>query len=265
MKKSTKFVAALLIGAMTLSMAGCQPKEEKTTSSSVTAASSVDTESVSDVATSYDFEDVLADSYETADTSSASSVSESVESTSEELSVGASAGTEYTNETFNLKFALPEGWSFYSEEQMEQLNATIGDKLDNKMVADAIKSGKVFIDMYAASADQFQNVNINLADAHGDIEKAGGADVMMSDTVLNSTKSALEGQGMTDIEITKGTATFLGKADTPAILVKGSISGVPVYETLVYAISGHYLATVTAVSINEDTTQSILDGFTTLD
>ncbi|MCR4652303.1 MAG: hypothetical protein K5744_01240 [Eubacterium sp.] len=261
MKKSTKFVAALLIGAMTLSMAGCQSKEEKTTSSSVTAASSVDTESVSEVATSYDFEDVLADSYETVATSA---TSESVESTSEEFNVGASAGAEYTNETFNLKFALPDGWSFFDEAQMEQLNATIGDKMNSKEVADAIKSGKAYIDMYASTADQLKTVNINLADAHVDIEAAGGADIMMSDTVLNTTKNALEAQGITGLEVTKGTTTFLGKADTPAIIVKGEFNGVEVHETLVYAISGHYLATITAASFGEDVTQDILNGFTTL-
>jgi hypothetical protein len=261
MKKSMKFVSALLIGTMALSMTACTKKSTET-SSAASASSSVETVSASSEDVASVSEEVLADSFETV---AVSADSEAVESTSEDFSIGDSEGTEYVNDTLNLKFTLPEGWSFFSEEQMKQLNAMVGDSFDNEQVADAIKSGKAFIDMYAGASDQMHNVNIVLTDAKINVEEAGGLDVVMSDAVIAQTKSSLEGQGMTNVNIERSTASFLGKEDTPVFKITAEMNGVQVNETMAFAINGRYLASITATAINDDTTQDILNAFSTAD
>ena len=63
-------------------------------------------------------------------------VSGTTEGTQEEkpeFSLGDTTGSTYTNDFLGISCTLPEGWVFYTDEQMKELNNLVGDPAYNEV------------------------------------------------------------------------------------------------------------------------------------
>ena len=69
------------------------------------------------------------------------------------LAHGTVDGNTYTNETLNIKFTIPEGWIFYTEEQIAaQTNFTM-EMFEGTDAAEALRQAGQLIDMMASKGD----------------------------------------------------------------------------------------------------------------
>lgn len=246
-----KGLVLMLCGVMALSMTACGSKKTSSESSSTgTASVSSSSEGALEGISSSSSEMV------TDASSSSSSADEG------NFSNGTISGNVYTNSFLGIQSTLPDGWSFFDEDQMKQLNSWASDNMSSDYIKEQLNNGQVYIDMYAASADQTQSENLVIQN----IKSIFGA-MMDIDTIVDSSVSTvqqqLQSQGVENLSVTKGTATFLGKEQT-ALKVSGTTQGVQVYETQAYIKVGTYLATVTATSYQQDTTQAVLDTVTSI-
>lgn len=69
------------------------------------------------------------------------------------LAHGIVEGNTYTNETLNFKFTVPEGWIFYTEDQIAAQNNLTVEMFEGTAAADALKQNGQLIDMMAAKLD----------------------------------------------------------------------------------------------------------------
>lgn len=174
-----------------------------------------------------------------------------------DLSLGLAEGNVYESEFLKIGFNLIEGWTFYTEEQIQQLNNITGDMLDDE-IAESIKNADLVYDMYAL--DTLGNsVNINLEK----LNTVGSAILSEEDYVnasLGSLKDALKSMGFTTVTTEATTVTLAGE-DHPAVYVVCANEQLTMYEKIVCKKIGKYMASITIATVMEDNTDTIISQF----
>ena len=174
-----------------------------------------------------------------------------------ELSLGVITGTKYENTFIGIGFDLPEGWSFYTDEQIKELNNIAGE-LAGQDYLDALKNATVIYDMMAASATQTDNIIVNL-------EKATSAQLNSLNLASNFEasfsliKSSLENMGYQNVTHEVVTLTIDGQ-DFTAMNISATISGVTMYQTSIAIKCSGYLASLSVTTFDAAGTASLLEN-----
>lgn len=175
-----------------------------------------------------------------------------------EFSQGSLKGTKYENEFIGIGVEIPNDWSFYSDEQMKELNKLTEDYYSEE-AKEAIKNADVIYDMFAANADGSNNINIVLEkhtvlkiaamDLEKEVPKTFDA---MKQTYENMGADSFEAE-MDDIEIENEEFTSAKYATV--------ISGVTLYQRQIFIKCGKYLATVTVTATSEAELENLSESF----
>ena len=169
---------------------------------------------------------------------------------------------EVKNETYENGFlglgCTLEGWHYYTDEELEKVNQRTKEALLHEL--DELIDRNIGI-MMAEKPDGMQNVNIQLQNVKNyvAIYKMMGLEYVAENS-LEGFKAMLGGAGYTDVqvgveEVTVGGQTFTG--------VKGSykIGSIPVYFKQLWELRDDYMVTVTATTVQEDTTDEVFAKF----
>ena len=169
---------------------------------------------------------------------------------------------EVKNETYENGFlglgCTLEGWHYYTDEELEKVNQRTKEALLHEL--DELIDRNIGI-MMAERPDGMQNVNIQLQNVKNyvAIYKMMGLEYVAENS-LEGFKAMLGGAGYTDVqvgveEVTVGGQTFTG--------VKGSykIGSIPVYFKQLWELRDDYMVTVTATTVQEDTTDEVFAKF----
>ena len=169
---------------------------------------------------------------------------------------------EVKNETYENGFlglgCTLEGWHYYTDEELEKVNQRTKEALLHEL--DELIDRNIGI-MMAERPDGMQNVNIQLQNVKNyvAIYKMMGLEYVAENS-LDGFKAMLGGAGYTDVqvgveEVTVGGQTFTG--------VKGSykIGSIPVYFKQLWELRDDYMVTVTATTVQEDTTDEVFAKF----
>lgn len=243
-KKVTKLFAGLLVVVMTCGLVGCgftkkpdvggtikneQKEEEKTNIE----------DSKTEVEEKEDEKDVV-EKEETVD-----------------LSMGKAEGNVYESEFLGVGFKLPEGWTFYTAEQIKELNGLTTDMLDED-IAETIKNASIVYDMMALdNAGNSTNVNIEKVNA---AQAAIITEEKYAEIAIPSLKNALSSMGFSSVTAEASTTKFAGE-DAVCIDITCSNGTVTMYEKVVCKKIGTYMAAITVASAQTDTTEDILGQF----
>ena len=167
---------------------------------------------------------------------------------------------EYANEFFGVRFALPEGFLFYDEGQMAELNKSIGELQADEDIVKALDSGQAFFDMAAADAN---GATVNAVIAH-----ASTPDVQALDAAayLEYAKAGLESQlasagaDLKDAQV--GTYRNAKTGDEFAYMdVRFEMQGAPMCEELACLKAGDYFMTISATSQDKTELGKVLESF----
>lgn len=173
-----------------------------------------------------------------------------------EFSMGNTDGTNYESSFIGLGYQLNEGWSFYTDEQIMELNNATAD-MAGEEYQELMSEATLIYDMFAADAEGLNNININL-------EKVNPVQLLALDLSQNfeaavpTMETAYENMGYSNFVYEVSTAEIDGKeVDTLHITV--SINDVNVYQTLFAVKCNGYLANVAVTTYFEDNTAQVLD------
>lgn len=174
-----------------------------------------------------------------------------------DLSLGLAEGNIYENEFLKIGFNLIEGWTFYTEEQIREINNISIDMVDEE-IAESLKNANLIYDMYAL--DSFGNsVNINLEK----LNTVGSAIFSEEEYVnasLETLKDALKSMGFTSVTAEATTVTLAGEKH-PAVYVVCANEQLTMYEKIVCKKVGKYMASITIATVFEDNTDTIISQF----
>ena len=171
------------------------------------------------------------------------------------FSLGQTEDNVYKNDFLGMTCTLPADWTFYTDEQILELNNIVVDTM-NDDVAQMLENATIVYDMYAMHPTEGSSINVNL-------EKFTGLQILAMDikqvleSQIEAIRSTYQNMGLTDIEIQYQKVTVDGK-EFDSLKISGNMQGVGLYATCFAFKKGTYLANVSVCTIAEDKTADIL-------
>ncbi len=155
----------------------------------------------------------------------------------------------YENEFIGIGCELPSAWTFYSEEDIMELNNITMSYMDEDF-QEAIENATLLYDMYAQSSNGLNNINVVLQK----IPQIQLDTLDLEDTFelgFNQAKTALENMGYTNVSFKGEKRKVCGK-EMPIGVITSQIGGMPLTQ-LQFAIKcDGYLASVTISDYTSD-------------
>ena len=178
---------------------------------------------------------------------------------------GVVEGQTYTSQFLGLTCTAPAEYTYLNDQEIAQLNDLTADVVDSeelvKQMRESLENGNQVQDMYLMTADGLQTVNVMLVKV-----SAKGAAVDMAafaDMGKDQVVSAYQSMGMTDVEASRETVTFMGQ-QYEGICTSATYTDVPVTTVQVCMQVGDYVCVITFTSYVEDHTPEMMDFFSPL-
>ena len=178
---------------------------------------------------------------------------------------GVVEGQTYTSQFLGLTCTAPAEYTYLNDQEIAQLNDLTAGVVDSeelvKQMRESLENGNQVQDMYLMTADGLQTVNVMLVKV-----SAKGAAVDMAafaDMGKDQVVSAYQSMGMTDVEASRETVTFMGQ-QYEGICTSATYTDVPVTTVQVCMQVGDYVCVITFTSYVEDHTPEMMDFFSPL-
>lgn len=176
-----------------------------------------------------------------------------------EFSLGTTTGKTYKNDFLGISCTLPDGWVFYTDAQIRELNNLTGEYLDED-VAQVLANATIVYDMFAQNTVQGATMNINMEKLN--VVQVVGLDIKKTlEAQIDALKSTYENMGCTDIQAGYQKIKVDGK-DFDALRITAKMQGVDMFVVTFAFLRGNYLANVSICSVQTDQIGDILDYFT---
>ena len=178
---------------------------------------------------------------------------------------GVVEGQTYTSQFLGLTCTAPAEYTYLNDQEIAQLNDLTADVVDSeelvKQMRESLENGNQVQDMYLMTADGLQTVNVMLVKV-----SAKGAAVDMAafaDMGKDQVVSAYQSMGMTDVEASRETVTFMGQ-QYEGICAPAAYHDAPVTTVQVCMQVDNYVCVITFTSYVEDHTPEMMDFFAPL-
>ena len=166
------------------------------------------------------------------------------------LNHGVIEGNAYLNETLNLRIACPEGFSFYTEEQLAAQNSLTADLLEQTDISDLVKQNGQLIDMCMSTASG-SSANLVISPNNASLKSVTDEQLisMMKDMLVEQ----YEKVGMHVVEAEAKTMQLFG-SDKPVLVLDIEVNDTPIrmYQFFDREASDDYYATNT-ITLSTDT------------
>lgn len=175
--------------------------------------------------------------------------------------IGEAEGNTYENAYTGIGFNLPEGWTFYSKDQINELNNITQDMLDED-IAKQIEQAAVIYDMYAL--DQYGNsVNI-VMEKLSVIASKGIDEKTYAEASTSQLEEALKQVGYNEVTAETTSIVFNGE-EHAAIDVVCTMEGLTLYEKLICIQIDEYMVCITIGTTYTNTIEDVLSYFYTVE
>lgn len=176
-----------------------------------------------------------------------------------EFSLGDTTGSTYTNDFLGISCTLPEGWVFYTDEQMKELNNLVGDYMDEE-VAEQLKNATIIYDIIAQNTTDGSSINVTMEKLN--VIQIVSLDVKKAlEAQIDGIKSTYANIGYTDVQVEYQKLTVDGK-EFDSLKIQAKFQSLNFSSILFAFPKGDYLANVTVCSLSADTVNSILGSIT---
>lgn len=167
----------------------------------------------------------------------------------------------YENEMLNLRVALPEGWFFYTDSQIAQINNLTAETLAGTDVAELIGKNGQFIDMMMAG---MTGSNINLMIQAKQPMLNSYTDEQIFTLSEQTFKSQFQSAGM-EVSTYEPIAIQVGGEERTVLHIVLTASGTVMDEYQIwYRDNADYMGVLTLAIMDGSDPQPILDGITKL-
>lgn len=185
--------------------------------------------------------------------------SESQPESQPEFSMGESTDGTYTNDFLGIGCTLPEGWAFYTDAQMKELNNIVGDYLDEN-VKEQLQKATVIYDMCAQNQAEGSSVNVILEKLN--VMQLVGLNIKTTlEAQIETIKSTYKNVGYTDVQVVYQKVTVGGK-EFDGLKITAKLQDFDFSGVAFAFLKGEYLANVTVCSLNAEAVTELLGRFT---
>lgn len=178
--------------------------------------------------------------------------------TSDNFSLGTSAGRTYENPFLGIGCTLEDTWTFMSQDELAQ-NQKLGSELiNNEDMRKALDNGSILTAMVAKSPEKSGSISVifqKIPDQLKDKTEEG-----FIHESLNPLTSTMELGGYSDVNLEKVSVNFAGRTRF-ALAGKYSINGQKFNQTQIPIMKGDYLAVITISIGSAHDTETYINSF----
>ena len=169
-------------------------------------------------------------------------------------------GDAYINEYLNLRVDRPQGWAFYSEDQIAEMNGFTTEMFEGTDIADIVAEAGQSTDMMMSDGGS-NSLNLIIQPSQSSLEKLTDEQIFqLSETTVEAQLTAV---GWT-IDKYEAVTMQVGGEERSVLHMAITASGVSFDEYQIWIRpSGDYMATLT-LAAKDIEVQPILDGIKTL-
>lgn len=176
------------------------------------------------------------------------------------LNHGVIEDNAYLNETLNLRIACPDGFTFYTEEELAAQNSLTADLLEQTDISELVKESGQLIDMCMSSAGG-SSINLVISPNNAALKTVTDEQIisMMKDMLVEQ----YEKVGMHVVETEVKTMQYCG-AQKPVLALDMEVNGaaIKMYQFFDRESSDDYYATNTITLFGDEIdAQTIMDGY----
>ncbi len=179
-----------------------------------------------------------------------------------EFDTGYVIGGTYSNEFLGINLTLDDNWVFFSDEQIAELNGATADLIGDEDIKEMLETSGVIYDLYATTLDTECTISIAIENL-GLLYGAVLSEEAYVDAAIGNLGLALESAGMLNVVCEKSSVEFCGKEHAAIDVSAVNLYGIELYETIVCYKVGSYMACVTVVATDKETSLGLLDLFYT--
>ena len=179
-----------------------------------------------------------------------------------EFTRGTVANNVYENRFMGFGCTFTESWTFYSDEELAELNNIPVNAMTDDVLKALLETGSTVQDMFVTANGGAFSINVTYEDLGASGTRIDMEEYM--DLSAAQLPQALEDIGMEDVEVHLGSIKFAGE-DRDAIALTAAYSDVPMYEMLICIEKGDYVCIVTFCSMQENYTGAMTEMFYALE
>lgn len=162
---------------------------------------------------------------------------------------GSVEGNLYKNEAFGVSFSSPEGWYYYTDEEIAQTVGVTMDEMFTEDFAQAVENTEIIYDMYCTNPETGDTVSVNIENLGVMYGLAFDEDAYLASAAVQF-ESQMEAAGVNLTKNEAGTVIIDGKV-VPCLYVTMEVYGVSIYEVIPVKKVGNWMVTVTFGSLSE--------------
>ena len=171
----------------------------------------------------------------------------------------------YTNDALGVGCRISSDWTYYTEDEIAELNQTVVEMLSDPDVAmvdpDDLDTINCTV-MFAGSSDGLANANITMTRLSV-IEAYTLTEDVMADAALEQVLEAYGSMGFTNCTGSTEVRSILG-GEHPVVIIEAYLNDIVLHQTEVVIKNGRYFGFITATSYIDDITDDILSWFYTI-
>lgn len=176
-----------------------------------------------------------------------------------EFSLGDTTGSTYTNDFLGISCTLPEGWVFYTDEQIKEQNNITENYLDEEVI-EQLKKASIVYDMIAQHMTDGSSINVTMEKLN--VVQVVSLNIQKTlEAQIDGIKSTYANIGYTDVQVEYQKLTVDGK-EFDSLKIQAKIQGLDFTGVLFAFLKGDYLANVTVCSLSADTVNSVIGSIT---
>lgn len=182
-----------------------------------------------------------------------------ITSNGKSFTIGTISGQTYSNDYINLTFSAPNGWVYYSEEEIAQINNVATEILTGD-VSEALAQTSSSTIMFSGQPNGSNNVNIRVEKSSS--LEASGLDSIeaFADYYIDAVPSVLESSGFTVVDISSSSIK-IGKAEHPTIEMHNQYMGFDIYQRQILYVFNEHVVIVTITGETTSDIETITSGF----
>lgn len=180
-----------------------------------------------------------------------------------EFELGVTSGGTYENAFIGIGCSLDESWTFFNEEQIQELNGVMLESTDDEAIREQLEQMGNIYDMYALSADGMATLVVAMENL-GVLYGAVMDEEAYIDATMVNLEDGLASYGYTDITLEKVTVDFAGQ-ERLGIQIHSYLSGCEIFQKQVYIKVGNYMANICVTSSIMDITDNLAALFYTVE
>ena len=176
-----------------------------------------------------------------------------------EFSLGDTTGSTYTNDFLGISCTLPEGWVFYTAEQIKEQNNITENYLDEEVI-EQLKKASIVYDMIAQHMTDGSSINVTMEKLN--VVQVVSLNIQKTlEAQIDTIKSTYANIGYTDVQVGYQKLTVDGK-EFDSLKIQAKFQGLEFTGVLFAFLKGDYLANVTVCSLSADTVNSVIGSIT---